>query len=370
MTPRRVLIVTGQHFVEAPRKVDLHFIADALAAKGIAVDFLSWRLSPVSRFLNDGRWDYAKGRVLNRWVEVRSGVEEYIWHAPVHPLNLNKPLLNALTAPLFRRFGSFLPGAVRERLPRYSHILVESGPSPLLTPTLRKGAPQAQITYHAADRLKTINVHPVVISVLDETIGLYDSIHVMAEAMREDFPADAPVFYLPHGISRQVFDCVTDNPYNGPCNAVSVGDMLFDADAIDTLASAYPDWTFHLFGKKAVPKVPRANIAAHGEVPFNTVAGYIRFADIGLAPYRAGENAAYLSQSSLKMIQYTYCRLPIVAPAFASAGRLHVCAYQPGDEASLRDAFARAIAHDRGTIDTSDVRDWGETVDILFPPPG
>lgn len=369
MKPSRVLILTGQHFVDAPRKVDLHFIADALSKKGVHVDFVSWRLSHVSRFLSDGRWAYARSRVLNCWVEAAPGIDEYIWFSLLHPLNLKKRWLNGLTAPLFRQFGRFLPRAIVDRLPLYSHILVESGPSPLLVPAIRRAAPGARIIYHAADRLETINVHPSVISVLNQTIGLYDSIHVMAEALRRDFPAEAPVFYLPHGISKDVFDAQAVNPYAGLRNAVSVGDMLFDAGAIETMADANPDWTFHLFGKKAAPGRPRANIVVHGEVAFETIVGFIKFADIGLAPYRAGENADYLSQSSLKMIQYTYCRLPIVAPAFAAAGRDHVCAYQPGDAASIRDAFARAVAYDRRMIDTRGVRDWGETVELLFDAP-
>lgn len=366
MRPSRVLILTGQHFVDAPRKVDLHFIADALRAKGVPVDFVAWRLSYASRFLDDGRWTFARSHALNQWVEAVPGIEQFIWHTPIHPLNLKISWLNALTGPVFRRFGQMLPSAITRRLPSYSHILVESGPSPLLVPAVRKAAPQAQIIYHAADRLETINVHPMVISVLNETIGLYDSVHLMAEALRADFPPSAPVFYLPHGISKDVFDGATANPFKTPRNAVSVGDMLFDADVLEVLAEAYPDWTFHLFGKKAAPRHARGNIVVHGEVAFAEVAGFIKFADIGLAPYSAGENADYLSQSSLKMIQYTYCRLPIVAPDFAAAGRPHVCAYHPGDPASIRQAFRQAVGYDRAVIDTRSVRDWGETVDMLF----
>jgi 2-beta-glucuronyltransferase len=366
MKPSRVLILTGQHFINAPRKVDLHFIADALRAKGVAVDFVSWRLSAISRFLKDGRWSFARAHRLNQWEEVEPGLEQFIWYTPIHPLNLKKSWLNALTSPLFRCFGRFLPSAILGRLPLYSHILVESGPSPLLIPVIRKAAPRAQIIYHAADRLETINVHPVVISVLNETFGLYDSIHLMAEGLRGDFPQAARVFYLPHGISKEVFDAATVNPFNGPRNAVSVGDMLFDAHAIDVLADAYPEWTFHLFGKKAAPRHEKPNIIVHGEVAFAAIAAFIKFADIGLAPYSAGDNADYLSQSSLKMIQYTYCRLPILAPAFAAAGRPHVCAYDPADAPSICAAFAQAIAYDRAMVDASPVRDWGETVDLLF----
>jgi 2-beta-glucuronyltransferase len=362
---RRVLIVTGQHFASAPRKVDLHFIAEALQARGVGVDFLSWRLSPVSRFLNDGRWAYARQRPHNCWVASGAG-EEFIWVAPLHPLNLRRRWLNVLTAPLFSRFGRLLPAAVVERLAQYSHVLIESGPSPLLAERIHAAAPDAAIIYHAADRLSTIDVHPCIEAVLARSLPLYCGIHIMAEALRSDFPVDAPVFYLPHGISRKAFDEAEQSPYTTARNAVSVGDMLFDAQTVSLMARAFPDWTFHLFGKQARLAEAAANVIAHGEVAFGEIVAYIKFADIGLAPYLAGASADYLAQSSLKMIQYTYCRLPIVAPEFAAAGRGHVLAYLPGDAGSTVAAFERAIAFDRNGIDRSGVLDWGETAERLF----
>ena len=363
---RRVLIVTGHHFAEAPRKVDLHFMADALRAGGDHVDFLACRLSFLSRFLMDGRFDHARQRPLNRWNRIDEGLEEFLWYAPFHPMNLKLPLLNALSAPLFRLYDRLLPKAVMERMASYTHILIESGPPPLLTHRLRQAAPKARIIYHAADRLRTIRVHPCVEAALAEGIGDYDLIHIMAEAMRADFPTDAPILYLPHGIARESFDRATESPYATPRNAVSVGDMLFDAHVIDTLAAAYPDWTFHLFGKKAVPSDRRANIVVYGEVAFETIVPFIKFADIGLAPYRRSDGADYLSQSSLKMIQYSYCRLPIVGPTFAAGGRDHVCAYEPGDAASIVEAFRRAETYHRSTIETASIRSWQEAVQLLF----
>ena len=281
-------------------------------------------------------------------------------------MNLKAPLLNRLTAPFFRFYDRFLPKAVMARMASYTHILIESGPPPLLVHRIRQAAPQARIIYHAADRLRTIHVHPCIETALRDGIRDYDLIHIMAEAMREDFPEDAPILYLPHGIAKETFDRATVSPYGVPRNAVSVGDMLFDAQVIDTLAVAYPDWTFHLFGEKAVPSVSRANIVVHGEVAFEAIVPFIKFADVGLAPYRQSEGADYLSQSSLKMIQYSYCRLPIVAPTFAAAGRNHVCAYDPGDAASTVEAFQRAEAFDRGTIETAGILSWEEAVRRLF----
>ena len=362
----RVLIVTGQHFATQPRKVDLHFMAEALNARGIRVDFLTMRLSLVSRLISDERWAFAKTRATNEWTEITPLLGEFIWVSAVHPISLGKPLFDLMSTPLAKVYGRRIPRAVKAELPEYTHILVESGISILTIPEIRRLAPSAQIIYHAADRLSTIGAHPAAHAALRESIGAVDLVHIMADAIRGDIPAGAPTIHLPHGISRATFDRITENPYAGGQNAVSVGDMLFDADAIHALATSFPDWTFHLFGRLAHLEAPLPNVVAHGERPFDDVAAYIKFADIGIAPYRPKEDADYLSQSSLKMIQYSYCRLPIVAPRFAAAGRPHVLAYEPGDAESIRAAFGAATGFDRSTIDTSGVLSWEEKTARLF----
>ena len=147
---------------------------------------------------------------------------------------------------------------------------------------------------------------------------------------------------------------------------VPIGGVPLITHVLTTLARSNPDWTFHLFGRKAQLDTPVANVIAHGETPFETVAGYIRHADIGIAPYQDGKGASYLSQSSLKMIQYSYCRLPIVAPLFAAAGRAHVCAYRPVDPQSIVAAFSQAQSFDRTSIYTASIRSWQEAVQLLF----
>lgn len=367
---KNVLIVTGQHFATSPRKVDLHFIADALTQGGNRVDFLSIRLSWLSRFLQDGRWAFAKTRAWNKWVPLSPLSDEFVWCNIVHPMNFKISAVNAVSGPFFRHYGRILPRAVRKRLAGYSHILVESGPAPLLAATFRTQAPQATIIYHAADRLKTIGVHPVVERIFDRDAASYDLAHLMADSLRADIPQGVPIVFLPHGISKSEFDAASASPYPaGSRNAVSVGDMLFDAAAIATMAEANPDWTIHLFGRQARLPGPLANVVAHGEVDFHKLVPFIKHADIGIAPYLDRRDANYLSESSLKMIQYTYCRLPIVAPSFAAAGRPHVLGYDPADGNSIRAAFAAACLYPRDLIDNSAVMSWTEKTERLFREP-
>lgn len=360
-----VLIVSGQHFATQSRKVDLHFMADAFRARGMRTDFLTLRLSQVSRLIGDGRWQHARDRTVNAWVDLAPDQAEFIWVNLVHPLSLGRPAADRLSGLLFRHYGEFLPRAVLDRLPSYRTILIESGISVLLIHAIRMAAPAARIIYHAADRLATIGTHPAAAEHLARHAGDIDLAHIMAEAIRGDVPAGVPVIYLPHGLDKARFDAAA-NPYAGPGHAVSVGDMLFDGEAIRVMAEAAPRITFHLFGRLARIDDAPGNVIAHGERPFEEIAGYIRHADLGIAPYRPTADADYLSQSSMKMIQYTWCRLPILAPDFAAAGRAHVLAYRPGEPDTIRAALARALAFDRSSIDTSTVLGWDEKVDQLL----
>lgn len=362
----RVLFVTAQHFATHPRKVDLHFMTEALNSRGIAVDTLSMRLSLISRLVADERWSFARTRPINRWTTISPLQREFIWVSALHPVTTGKPWLDRMTTPVARLYGRQLPRAVKSELGSYSHIVVESGISILAIPDIRRLAPQATLIYHAADRLSTIGAHPAAKTVLREQAGSVDLVHVMAEAIKGDIPAEATIIHLPHGISKQAFDAADVNPYPGPRNAVSVGDMLFDAGAVSTMAKSFPDWTFHLFGRLANLPGRFPNVVAHGEKPFDEIVGFIKFADIGIAPYRPMPDADYLSQSSMKMIQYSYCRLPIVAPDFAATGRRHVLAYDPRSTDSIVAAFDAAIRFDRTTIDASKVLDWDEKTARLF----
>ena len=60
------------------------------------------------------------------------------------------------------------------------------------------------------------------------------------------------------------------------------------------------------------------------------------------------------------MHQYTYCRLPIVAPTFLRHEREHVFYYTPGEDESIGQAIADSLKFDRNRISTASVMSWDE----------
>jgi 2-beta-glucuronyltransferase len=130
------------------------------------------------------------------------------------------------------------------------------------------------------------------------------------------------------------------------------------------MARHRPDVQFHLIGVKPDDGLPD-NVNAYGEIAFARTIPFIVHADVGLAPYRLSPGMGYLGQSSLKLLQYAYCGLPILVPIAAAPLRSNVYAYDPQDVGSATSLLDRALEAGRGTRDTS-IPDWSEVADQLI----
>jgi 2-beta-glucuronyltransferase len=357
------IVLLTVHDAASGRKVDFHFWADVFEQRKIMVDFVTVGFSPVTLAKPGGR---SYPRPYNSWVELSPFISKFVWCAPLHPFNAHQPILNRLLGFPFRLYGAMMPDRLLRHFGDCDLFIVENGAGLLLIPRLKKLFPKAQFIYSVCDRIETLDYHPVILEAEQQALRHVDLVRVPSPVMEADYKGKARVAFIPHGLDKSLFDKDCPNPYSSPRNAVSVGDMLFDANAIAFLADRYPDWTFHLFGRGAKLDRDRQNVKTHGEVPFNTLIPYLKHADIGLAPYRPAVNADYVSQSSLKMIQYTYCRLPIVAPAFAASGRDHVLPYDPTRPETIASAFQQAIIFNRSQIDPAQVRSWTDTVDEMM----
>ncbi|MCA9402116.1 MAG: hypothetical protein KC713_10830 [Candidatus Omnitrophica bacterium] len=351
------------HDAASARKVDFHFWADVLVAQGHQVNFVTVGLSPITQMKSGGR-RYA--RPYNVWTTLGNTVRRFVWYPLFHPFGSGRKWLDKITGPLFSLYPDLMSDRMLEGMRGTDVFIIENGAGLLLVPRLKQKFPDSKFVYNVCDRIETLGYHPIIVEAEKKASPLFDFIRVPAEIMVHDFGNGSHVGYIPHGLDKSEFTIPSESPYKTGRNVVSVGDMLFDEKAIATMAMANPDWTFHLFGKNAFLSASLQNVKCYGERPFHEIVPYIRYADIGLAPYRPAMNADYLSQSSMKMIQYTFCQLPIVAPEFAATGRKHVAGYRPDDEESIRKSVLQAAEYNRETIDTSVVMGWQETVEQLL----
>ncbi len=360
----KVVMVTT-HSATAERKTGFHFWSEALHERGHKVDFLTIGFSPISLYKKDGKKKFSKP--YNKWIATKEGYQTYVWCAPFHPFTLYNEKMDKLTSPIFALYPHLLPASVKERIADADIFIVENGAGLMLVEPFHKLCPNAKFIYTVSDRFEVLTFHPVIVNSLEKAMPYIDFIRVPSHAQLDDYKdIDTPSAFISQGLEKGRFDTEYPNPYTTEKNAISVGDMLFDAASLETMAEKFPDWNFHIFGKQA--KLTRSfdNVKEYGEMQFEKLVPYIKHADIGLAPYREKEGGDYLCQSSLKMLQYTYCNLPIVGPEFATIGRDHVIGYREGDVESIEAAFKAAQTYDRANIDISAVMTWGEVMDEMF----
>lgn len=366
--PRAVLF-TQQLAGKTSRKTGMIFWAEALVRHGFDTFVVTTQLSWLSYIRANPQLRMIEKKKLNRWRDEGEGLHHFVWLPALHPASADSPLLQRISAPFFGLYPWLLPAAVRDIVAKADLIVIESCAAILLFDRLKRIAPPcARFVYCASDRLDVVGMHPMLERALDRTAVSYDLVRIPAAAMADDFPNGARIAFIPHGIDKRLFDEAADGPFEGPGpHAIVAGDMLFDEASFTTLLDAFPAVSFHAFGRMKLDRLrDRANLTIHGEVPFAELVSRLRSADVGIAPYLDRPATHYVAQSSLKLIQYQYCRLPTVAPHFAAAGRPNVIGYDPGDPSSVIAAFTAALAMDRATLEPSTVMEWDRVIDRVL----
>lgn len=344
------------------RKNSVVFLAEGLAELGWRIDLVTAQLSFLSVLARVPRLKTIPRHQRNTWLERTPLISNFVWVPAIHPATTRHGFIDRLATPVFRLYPHLVPEAIRERARSARLIVIESCSAVMLYPLLKRLSPNAKFVYRACDSLEAIGMHPVMKEIESETAPDYDLFTSPSNLLLEAYPPSVRTCLLPQGLQKALFDVPVASPFeNGGPHAIVAGDMMFDRLSFGTMVRNFPQMTFHAFGRMDLGDLQQyENLVRHGEVPFETIRSYIVHADLGIAPYLDRPDVHYLGESSLKLVQYTYARLPILAPYFCKAGRDHVKDYRPGEEASIVRAVEEALLVDRRTIDRSDVKDWQE----------
>lgn len=344
------------------RKTSMVFLAEALVRRGYRVHVVTVQLSWLSGLRRGSKLGTLRGVPRNRWYAA-DGMRGFLWVPPVHPVGARRRLWQWVGAPLIAAYAALLPRAVVEPLQAAELVVIESCAAVALFRRIRRIARQARILYSMSDRLTVVGMHPGLERRLRADAAGYDLVRVPAAALLDDLPG-ARAALVRHGIDRRAFDRVSASPYSSGPNAVLIGDMMLDQPLLERLAGAFPDVRFHYFGRTPLAFPLRANLTAWGEQPFERLVPFVQHADVGLALYRRVPGLAYLAESSLKNLQYRYCGLPVVGPAFAMRGVPGALSYDPDCRESAADALRRALEKGRGPPEA--VADWDEVAGELL----
>jgi len=360
---RRTVILISGHVLTSPRRAGFHWLAEALWEQDWNVIFMTTGLSHLSRMKGHiDRLALLRTTPLNQMVWHQEHFASFAWYTPWHPVKFKSNWMNALTEPFVKNYSRFSLYAMDAYVKQADLIIFESTSGLILFDRIRQLNPKATFVYRVSDNLRLINSHPLLLEVEQRIAPKFDLISLPSEHLRQLFPPMDSVAVHPQGIKHQLFDQTSRNPYStdGTIHAVSVGTMLFDREFFIYASQAFPKIHFHIIGG-IEPFLDVSNVTFYGEIPFEKTIPYVKWADLGLAIYQLTRcAAAYLSQSSNKMIQYTYCKLPIVAPHFACENRSHAFAYHPDRPDTISSAIQSALAFDRGLISIQDIPSWSQ----------
>lgn len=339
----RILIITGHDF-RSPRKTTIHFIAQELA-KTASVRFLSVGFSNLSLFKGDPRSELVeKANVASR----ENGVDCFLWKTFIHPFNTKVRSLRWLESAHFRYYKSLLPKLASNWMGEAKTIIVETGLGIIFIETIRNMNPGANIIYFASDDLAVIGCSPYIQTELLRVAKCVNWARVASPALADRCAPDVPVYHIPHGVDHRISAQDEASPYGPGTHAVSVGSMLFDESFFVFAAGQFPQVQFHVIGSgKRSQAFARANIHVYGEMKFAETVKYIKHAKFCIAPYRRNDAAAYLADTSAKLLQYEFLGLPAVCPSFATGDRPHRFGYEPGNAESIAHAIQAAMRQGR-----------------------
>lgn len=336
--PARTAILFSGHYLGSKRRAGFHHLAAAFWNLGWHVTFVTVGISRLSRLKGDYRFAYPVREEANRLVPVGERLESFVVLTWTHPGNLGSALANRLATRWFARYGQVPLGALTELLPSADVVIFESTAGLLLVEQVRSLAPDARLVYRASDDLRLLGVHPVIVEAEERALPLFDLVSVPTPQIADVVGRHAPVQVHPPGIDKAAFDRPTPSPYGGGLTGVFAGvSHFFDYETLEAAALLAPEVAFHVIGppRRSMPE----NVVFHREMPFEAVVPYMRHASFGLLLFPP--NDPRLGQGN-KISQYSYCRLPILAPSDLQAGRQNIVIFERGDSSSLRDALHRA----------------------------
>lgn len=339
----------------------MHWICDSLMARGWHVRFVTCDFSYVTRVRGDRRT--ATGRIvgLNSLTTVSKSLSLAVIQTFLHPMGHQRGLIGRILDAATAVYPWPRGRLVSELAAGTDLVIVESCGALMMIDIIRK-ATSAPIVYRVSDNIEVIRPVPSLLLAEKKAAAMVDAISLASEKLAARFRPLGVVRIDPMGIDKSVFDRANVNPYGNDLRTKVVisGSSGLDVKSLAIAANAKPDWLFVQFGSaKNIPRME--NILAMGEVPFSEMVPWVKFADIGFAPYLVKPGFEYQAEHSNRLLQYTYCGLPSVVPReLTSSSRQHFVGYIAGEIASISSALDFAANFDKGNVPRDSVETWDD----------
>ena len=363
------IVFLSNHWYPSPRRAGFQHLAEACHTLGHEVTFATVGFSWVSYARRDFRTRF-KGiwQARNRMQAIKPGLQSYVHFTPWHPHSAGFHFLDVLFASQMKKYTHFSLGLLKESILHANVIIYESNASLYLLDLCKQLAPRAQHIYRVSDDIRTLRSTPPDMLSCEQTIAPHFScISVPCTALQDKFPPPARVHVLKHGISKEVFNEATTSPYPQETkNCIFTGVGFYDTNTVHHMAITCPQVHFHIIGIEPPTENIPSSLHYYGEMPFKQTIPFIQHADCGLYTLRGSSRPMQAYTDSLKVMQYRYCGLPIVAPTFLNLQREGVFYYQPENAESCAAAVQNALAHGKHPEYAQEVRSWQEVAQAIL----
>ena len=311
---KRFVFLTG-HFPQQKRRTSMLWVTDHLQSQGCHVTYATVGYSWLSRLKGDRRLA-ALGYTPNTGTTpISPTLTGLFGYSPYHPTNWPTQTLNKAFETLDPLFAAYWAPRLRAPLAQADVVVVESGPPVALSPLVARLAPQATRIYRVSDDIRLLNAPPALLQA-ETQHHHFHRISTGSPLIAQRFADHPNVTLDPMGVPHAQINVNVPDPYarTGAPIAVCAGSTLLDMEQIVHTARAAPHWQIHVIGrlKSTPPALP--NVTWHGEMPFQETLGYIRHADIGLAPFQDVPGVEYQITNSNRILLYRHTGLPILVP--------------------------------------------------------
>lgn len=352
------IVIISYHYFGSKKKAGFHFLANALNDMGHDVTFVTGFFSLLSII----RWDRRikeEGFLINLFKpKIIDGVTCIINGTLFHPAAALPNCINEL----FSRFVTPRRN-LRKKCSNADIVIFESDPS-LLYQNKLNYKENSKTIYRVSDSLKMLGLPKQVLDIEKKIENTFTSISCPTKVIYDTFNTNNKTL-LHHGIQKKLFDeDLSNSPYSqNSINHVFIGNSYLDFDFLEIAAKSFPSHKFHIFGSFASSKYSE-NVIFHGYKPFTALVPYIKNADTGLHIVTNENNVAESLGDSLKVHQYSYCNLPIIAPAPVKTDRSNFFKYEYQNEKSIIDCINNALNSPKNFI--NQVHDWKEVAQKLI----
>lgn len=364
---KKITIISRHFFSAFNRKTTVHFLAREFVKKGYESYFVSVGRSRLST-LNKPK-NKALPADINRktFTEVEPHVFSIVMDELIHPFSTSNKWVNLLTSPKLLNYGNSIPENILNKIKDSDIVLIECGYGVAYFNKLKQLCSKAKFIYFATDPLSQVGLRKEFEDIELEAVSQFDIVRVASKELGERFDqSSTKLAIIPQGIDKSIFDQSTESPYpKDSVNFVSIGDMSFDYESIVMMAKLKPEFNFHIFGANIPVEYPK-NITVYGEMDFNRLVPYIKFANVGIMPYKMTSHLGYLTKTSLKFLQYSYCNLPIVTPTGPDWERQGIFGYTPKDATTLDQALSASVAYEKNTNLSANIKSWQDCTDMLL----